>query len=180
MNDELKIEWGLIESSKLDPQCFEPLYKKYYELILKFSYKRLDTVEDAYEITGNTFAKALENIGKYKQQGFLFSSWLYRIAINEINEFYRKAKKNRTVNIDDTASRYIAEETGRDKQELSQSLKVALQYLDLEELELLELRFFEERPFSEVAEILGITENNAKVKTYRVIDKLRIIFGKVS
>jgi RNA polymerase sigma-70 factor (ECF subfamily) len=44
----------------------------------------------------------------------------------------------------------------------------------------LELRFFEERPFSEVADILGITENNAKVKTYRVIDKLRIIFKKVS
>lgn len=180
MNDELKTEWGLIESAKLDSQSFEPLYNKYYELILKFAYKRLDTVEDAYEITANTFAKALSNIGKYRQQGFLFSSWLYRIAINEINEFYRNAKKKRTVNIDDTAARYIAEETGRDRQELNQSLKIALQYLDVQELQLLELRFFEERPFSEVAEILGITENNAKVKTYRVIDKLKVIFGKVS
>ena len=41
---------------------------------------------------------------------------------------------------------------------------------------LIELRFFEERPFSEVAEIIGITENNAKVKTYRAIDRLKIIY----
>ena len=169
-----------IEESKTNPKCFEPLYVKYYELILKFVYKRVESFDDTKEIVAIVFTKALTNIIKYRDQGFPFSSWLYRIAINEINEFYRKAKKNRTVNIDDTASRYIAEETGRDKQELSQSLKVALQYLDVEELQLLELRFFDERPFSEVAEILGITENNAKVKTYRVIDKLRIIFGKLS
>ena len=41
------------------------------------------------------------------------------------------------------------------------------------ELEVIELRFFEKRSFSEVAQILEITENNAKVKTYRALDKLR-------
>lgn len=180
MNDVLTTEWELIENAKSNPRHFEPIYKKYYEQVLRFAYKRLESVEDAYEVVANTFAKALENIGKYQYRGVKFSSWLYRIAINEINQFYRETNKKRTICIDNTSVKYIAEETGRDKLELSASLKAALQYLNEEEVQILELRFFEERPFAEVGEILGITENNAKVRTYRVIDKLRTIFNKLS
>ncbi len=50
-----------------------------------------------------------------------------------------------------------------------------LNELDEAEVQLLELRFFEQRPFKEVAYILEITENNAKVKTYRILDKLKKI-----
>jgi RNA polymerase sigma-70 factor (ECF subfamily) len=42
-----------------------------------------------------------------------------------------------------------------------------------EDLQLIEMRFFEKRAFKEIGEILEITENNAKVKVYRVIDKLK-------
>ena len=46
------------------------------------------------------------------------------------------------------------------------------------DLEILELRFFEKRPFKEVADILGITESNAKVRTYRVLERLKKIMLK--
>jgi RNA polymerase sigma-70 factor (ECF subfamily) len=123
MKNEAQTESVLIENSKMNPDSFEPLYIKYYQQILKFSYKRLDSLDDAYEITALTFAKALSNIDKYKQQGLLFSSWLYRIAINEINQFYRDSNKKRTINIDDTNARYIGTETGKDAEELRSCLK---------------------------------------------------------
>jgi RNA polymerase sigma-70 factor (ECF subfamily) len=179
MKNEAQEEWIQIENAKHNPQCFESLYIKYYEKILKFVYSRMDSLDDAYEITASTFSKALSNIGKYQYQGLLFSSWLHRIAINEINQYYRDTKKNRTINIDDAHIKYIQHETGKETQELYQALKIALQYLNLDEIQLLELRFYEEHSFSEVAEILGITENNAKVKTYRVIAKLKVLFKKV-
>ena len=82
------------------------------------------------------------------------------------------------------AFKQIAEVTnirdGNAQKELNDTLKLALQYLKLEEIELIELRYFEERSFAEVALIMGITENNAKVKVYRIIDKLKIIFSKLS
>ena len=53
-------------------------------------------------------------------------------------------------------------------------------YLRPEELTIIELRFFEELPFSEVGMIIGISENNAKVRTYRVLDKLRNVFKKLA
>jgi RNA polymerase sigma-70 factor (ECF subfamily) len=41
------------------------------------------------------------------------------------------------------------------------------------DLQLIELRFFEHRPFKEIAEILDMTESNAKVKTYRILERLK-------
>ena len=169
-----------IEESKTNPQCFEPLYVKYYELILKFVYKRVESFDDCKEIVAIVFTKALTNINKYKDQGFPFSSWLYRIAINEINQFYRNSKKMRAISIDEKGIKNLVAETDTEKRELISNLKIALNYLSEEEYMIIELRYFEERPFSEVGEILGITENNAKVKTYRIIEKLKGVYDKVS
>ncbi len=169
-----------IERSKTDPQCFEPLYVHYYPLILKFIYKRVEALDDCREITSIVFTKALANIKKYKDQGFPFSSWLYRIAINEITQFYRDSKKMRAISIDERGIKSMAEETDSDKKELIAQLKIALKHLTEEELQIIELRYFEERPFIEVGQILGITENNAKVKTYRALDKLKAVYQKVA
>jgi RNA polymerase sigma-70 factor (ECF subfamily) len=169
-----------IEKSKTDLNCFEPLYTNYYPQILKFVYKRVEALDDSREITAIVFTKALTNIKKYKDQGFPFSSWLYRIAINEINQFYRNSKKQRAIDIDEKGIRAIAVETDTDKKEMLSNLKEALKYLSEEELQIIELRYFEERPFAEVAQILEITENNAKVKTYRIIDKLKEAYAKIA
>jgi RNA polymerase sigma-70 factor (ECF subfamily) len=177
MDRALEIEH--IEASKNDSQRFEPLYKHYYPAIIKFVYKRVETLDDCREITSIVFAKALSSIKNYQQKGFPFSSWLYRIAINEITQFYRDSKKARIISLDDKSIRNIVEDSGKPDPELLASLKKALLYLEEDELELIQLRFFEERSFAEVGEIIGITEINAKIRTYRVIDKLRIHFSKL-
>jgi RNA polymerase sigma-70 factor (ECF subfamily) len=168
-----------IEQSKTDPNCFEPLYITYYEQMLKFVYKRVESFDDSKEIVSIVFTKALLNINKYKDQGFPFSSWLYRIAINEINQFYRDSKRMRAISLDERSIQNLASETYTEKNELLDNLKRSLHYLSEDELLIIELRFFEERPFLEVAAILDITENNAKVKTYRILDKLRSIYAKM-
>lgn len=169
-----------IEDSKADPQCFEPLYIRYYEPILRFVYKRIEHLDDVREVTSIVFTKALTNINSYKDQGFPFSSWLYRIAINEINQFYRDSNKIRVISIDEKGIDTIAEETGNSKEELISTLQKALLHLSAEDFMLLELRYFENRPFSEVGQLLNITEVNAKIKTYRILEKLKSIYAKVS
>ena len=177
---EIDIEKKQIEDSKTNPKCFEPIYLKYYELILKFVYKRIEDLDDSREITSIVFAKACINISKYKDRGFAISSWLYRIAINEINLFYRQSKKTRVMSLDDRSVKSIADESKTLNVDHLTALKKALLYLAENELMLIELRYFEERPFSEVGQILEISENNAKVKTYRVIDKLKKIYEKIT
>ncbi|MBL7917463.1 MAG: sigma-70 family RNA polymerase sigma factor [Bacteroidia bacterium] len=173
--DEKKI----IEDSKKDPQCFEALYNKYYEIILKFVFKRVESLDDCREVTAIVFTKALANIGKYTHKGFPFSSWLYRIAINEIAQFYRNQSKHRIISLNEKGLNNIVDEAGKET-ELITVLKTALMYLPKNDLLLIELRYFEEKSFSEIGDILEITENNAKVKTYRAIDKLKKIYSKIS
>src|SRR5688572_30356328 len=74
-----------IREAKADPALFRPLYDRYYERIFKFLYQRLDEKEDAFDLCSQVFLKALTNLGKYRSVGVPFSSWLYRIARNELN-----------------------------------------------------------------------------------------------
>ena len=64
------------------------------------------------------------------------------------------------------------------EEELKHKLPFILEKLKPGELHLIELRFLEGRAFKEIAEILNITETYAKVRTYRVLDKLKKLFIK--
>lgn len=177
---ELENEQQIIDKAKENSAAFEPLYNLYYERILRFVYKRMEALEDSRDVTSMVFIKALSNIGKYQHQGLPFSSWLYRIAVNEVNLFYRRNKKARVISLDDNSLKTIANEAeGFTKDDLA-LLKMALLHLNEDELQIIELRYFEERPFSQVAQILEITENNAKVKTYRILDKLKKLFTQLA
>jgi len=160
-----------------DPSCFETLYKKYYKQILLFVYQRVDTKDDALDVTAQVFLKALTNISHYTFKGVPFSAWLYRMALNELNLMFRKNKLTRALNIEVDNMDEIAEELdihAGDKEKHLDRLSFALADLPGDDLTLIEMRFFEKRPFSEIGDILNITENNAKVKVYRIIDKLKM------
>ncbi|MCE5300834.1 MAG: sigma-70 family RNA polymerase sigma factor, partial [Spirochaetia bacterium] len=83
-------ERQLIECAKKDPQAFGLLYDKYYDRILRYAMYRTGSAEAGRDITSETFFKALKHIGSFRWKGFPFSSWLYRIAGNEIKMYFRK------------------------------------------------------------------------------------------
>jgi RNA polymerase sigma-70 factor (ECF subfamily) len=175
--EQMLYEQKEIEAAKSNPAMFEPFYKKYYEPILKFVYKRVDSKESAYDVTSQVFLNAMLKIHQFKYGSTPFSAWLYRIAINEINQLYRKEKIQRTVKIDEDELRYMAAEMDGEEDIETRYKKIAdvLGNLPEEEIQMVELRFFERRAFKEIGEILNITENNAKVKLYRIIDKLKTL-----
>jgi len=163
-----------VEEAKRNPVNFEILYNTYYEKIFRFVYQRVDKKEFAFDITQQVFMNAMLNIKKYEYRGLPFSSWLYRIARNELNQLFRKNSSHRTINIDETDLRYVADEMKVDAlEEYSQKLPDVIAELDEDDLQLIEMRFFEKRAFKEIADILDITENNAKVKLYRVLEKMK-------
>jgi RNA polymerase sigma-70 factor (ECF subfamily) len=118
-------------------------------------------------------------LNTYTFKGVPFSAWLYIIAINEVNQHFRKANKNRVVALEDKFVDTIKYEFDN-KEELEiniEKLSKVIQMLKPDEITIIELRFFEERPFKEVADILGLTETNAKVKVYRIVQKMKELFN---
>jgi RNA polymerase sigma-70 factor (ECF subfamily) len=62
---------------------------------------------------------------------------------------------------------------GRDDEMMMKAMLKAIKKLKAPEMEMIEMRFFEKRSFREIGEILGMTENNAKVKMFRIIQRLK-------
>lgn len=173
-------EWQEVQAAQQNPAHFRVLYNRYYEPIFRFVFKR--TLDEALsaDLTAQVFLKALQNLASYTFKGVPFSAWLFRVASNEIAQYYRAQQKKRVVALEEERVKDIVEEYD-DKAQLELDihlLKEVMQELKEEEIELLELRFFEQRPFKEVAQILDITENNAKVKIYRLLQKMKKKFAK--
>lgn len=171
---DLAGEQQVVEAAKKDPARFAALYDKYYEQIFRFIYQRVDDKEAAFDATQQTFLKALNNLYKYEFRGVPFASWLYRIASSEVNNLFRMQKAQRTVNIESANIFTIIEEIEESRiDEYHDKIVSIISRLPEAELQLIEMRFFEKRSFREIGEILDMTENNAKVKTYRILDKLK-------
>jgi RNA polymerase sigma-70 factor, ECF subfamily len=167
-------EEDLIRAAQEDRRKFEALYNKYYEPVFRFAYQRLNDKETAYDITSQVFLNAMLNLKNYSTRGLPFSAWLFRITINELNGLFRKNNNAKAINVKmEQIHELIAEMKENDLELQDQLLTNALTELEQEDLQLIEMRFFEKRSFAEIGQILNITENNAKVKTYRVIDVLR-------
>jgi RNA polymerase sigma-70 factor (ECF subfamily) len=176
------IEESLIKRSQADPQAFRTLYEKYFKRIFLFVLHRVGDRQIAADISSQVFLKALLNLKKFKFRGVPFSAWLFRIALNECNDYFRKSLRYRIVTIEDHIVEDLHEELIQNSREedLRHQLPEILEKLAVDELQLIELRFFEQRPFKEVADIIGVTENYAKVKVYRVLQKMKKFFLKPS
>lgn len=178
--DRLMQELKWIKRAKEDPRSFEPLYNKYYEQIFRYIYQRMDDKEMAHDITSQVFLKALNNLHKYEYRGVPFASWLYRIAKSELYQSFRDEKATRTVNVESVSLADMIDEMEEDLSDEKRALLIrAIAELSEEDTQMIEMRFFEKRSFREIGEILDMTENNAKVKAHRIIQKMKKLFNEI-
>ena len=161
----MEAEWQEIQAAQQNPARFRPLYERYYESIFRFIFRRTADGDLAADICSQVFLKALQRLGGYQFRGVPFSAWLFRIASNEVAQHFRQNSQKRTVSVEENTLSEVAEEMEVEGELWEvEDLVQALDTLKPDELTLIELRFFEQRPFKEVAEIMGITESNSKVK----------------
>jgi RNA polymerase sigma-70 factor (ECF subfamily) len=120
----------------------------------------------------------MQSIDRYNYRGIPFSAWLYRIASNEVTQHFRDQQKFRIVSLEnDDVNEMMDEDYGHIEFAKREALFSEMKKLNAADLELLEMRFFEKRTFKEIGDIKGITENNAKVKVHRILNRVR---GKIS
>lgn len=177
-DDDIRKEYTILERSRKDSKAFGELYEKYFDRIFNFIYRQIDDEDLTADLCSQTFLNALNNVDKFEFRGVPVSAWFYRIAANEVNKHYRKIKKERVFSIEEVRVKELMD-WGDDTwdEELVQRLLEFMKELPTDMLEVLELRFFEDKDFKEIAFILQITESGAKMRTYRALDRLRIKFN---
>ena len=178
-----KHEENLVQRAKGDPHAFGELFDKYYDQILNYVVHRTANVSLAEELTSNTFFKALEKIQSFKWRNIPFSAWLYKIASNEINGYYRKNKKSFTT-IEDVEDKIEDElsladkEISREENEIASNilfanLHSALLELKIKYQEVIVLKYFEKKSIAEISSITGKTEGTVKSLLHRGLNQMK-------
>lgn len=171
---EILDEYLILDRSKNDPKAFGELYERYFDRIFSFIYRQTDDEDLTADLCSQTFLTVLKNVERYEFRGVPFSAWLYKIASNEVNKHYRKKKRTQIFSIEETRVRELMDQANEGyDEEVIQRLMDYLKELPTDMLHVLQLRFFEDKDFKEIAFILDITESGAKMRTYRALDRLR-------
>ncbi len=185
-------EKELIERAKKDPEAFAVLYERNFMQIFRYAMHRTGDAEASYDITSETFMKALKKIGSFRSTGAPFSAWLFKIAINEIRLHYRRKKRGALLfdepdyiySLENSRVSAGIQEELAEAQEAADTNKVlqvllrAMRDMDENYKDALILRYVEGKKISEISQITGKSEGTIKSLLSRGIEKLKKIMEK--
>lgn len=179
-------EAQLIEQCRTDAAAFGQVFDAWYKPVFGYIMRRTGDYDLSKDIAAETFLKAFLKIGGFQWRGIRLSSWLYRIATNELNQYYRSSKyKPQSLQqlMENPQMEKLLHENAADEREMmEQELKAYDDYnrirqnllkLNIKYQEVISLRYFEQKTNTEIGEILGKNEGTIKSLLSRGLEKLR-------
>lgn len=169
MNDEQL--FLLIQKAKdKDQKAQTKLINVFWVDVFSFVMKKVRDENDADEITVNVFSKVLSKLDMFDPH-FQFKTWVLTIAQNTVIDFWRKKNRDNedaVENLDEVKNQYAKspEELLISEEEQKKIIKT-IESLDANYQDIIRLRFFEEKSIKEIAEELGISVANTKVRVMR-------------
>jgi len=178
-------EAELLKNIRKKPEIFSELFKLYYRPIFGYILRRTGSFDDTADIAAETFLNAFQHIQNFKYTGISVKVWLYRIATNEVNLYFRHKQKHNSIfdrlNIEDwnIFKNYMDEDRNDIETELQKhnqfvAVLKELKAIPVKYQEVIALRYFEGKSNKEIVEILNINEGTLKSLLSRGLEKLRI------
>ncbi|HOI60097.1 MAG TPA: RNA polymerase sigma factor [Candidatus Pacearchaeota archaeon] len=175
------------KSKNKDREAFSELFDFYYDKIFNYVFRRTLNIDYAKDITSNTFLKVLKYLNDFKWKGGdnSFNAWIYKIATNEINQYFRKQNKYKLI-VDEENFKELGDcgETVREIENRLENdeylliLNKGMKQLKPIYQDILHLRYFEELSYEEISKILSKNETTIRVYSKRALEKLKLILEK--
>lgn len=160
-----------------DRRAFDELVRHYQRPIYHLAYRYLRSEADAKDLAQRTFLKVYGALPRFRAEAS-FRTWIYRIAINLcLNELRdrRRGESSDRPEVIEQATTPGPDVESLDEQARGAWLRRAIASLPPKQRMVLELRIYDELPFREVAELVGSTENAAKVNFHHAVKRLRAL-----
>lgn len=150
---------------------FKLLLDQYQER-LYWQIRRLVTEhDDASDVLQNALVKIIRNIDRFQEQSKLYT-WMYRIATNEALSFLERQKRKGTTSIDGTTALQLAAATPFDEGHTEQLLQTAIRSLPKRQQEVFNLRYFEDRSYQDIADLLNLSVGSLKASYHHAVKKI--------
>ena len=161
-----------------DQQAYAELVSRYQNYVFTLAFRFMKNREDAEEVSQDIFVKAYRALADFKGSS-KFSTWLYTIVNNTCITFLRK-KKLQTYSLDKEGVFEAADsqDSGMRANLVEQKSKVAMvnsaiSLLSPDDAEIITLFYKSEQSLEEIASILGVETNAAKVRLHRARTRLK-------
>ncbi len=183
LSDKAKKDYMLVQRAlnDKDQRAYTELMGRYKDSVFYMLLKMVNNSDDAEDLTIETFSKAFKRLDQYTPQ-FAFSTWLFKIASNHSIDFIRK-KRIRAISIDqgysnEDGEKYVIPvkedsldpEESMQKDERIQRMRDVVEKLKPRYKRLVELRYFEEKSYEEISEILELPLGTVKAQLFRARD----------
>ncbi len=154
-------------------QAFRLLFERYAPILLRLTRRHLRSDELAEEIVQQTFFR-LHGARNDFRRGSKLRPWVMTIAMNLVREHWRRKKRRKMTSLEvETQAAPEAEFMPLEIRERSMLLHAALEKLPTSQREVVELHWFQERPYAEVATIVGTSEGAVRVRAHRAYATLK-------
>jgi len=182
LSEKAQYDYKLVLSAINGTQkAYEELFKRYKDAIFFMLLKMVNNKNDAEDLTFEAFGKAFRNIKQYSPK-YAFSTWLFKIASNNCIDFLRK-KKGNTISIDgrddsdNERTIPLESNTLNPEQEFIKDQKAKIMRNEVGRLKeryrrLIELRYFEEFSYEEIAQELNLPIGTVKAQLFRARELL--------
>ena len=175
MHDEQSL---IRRAQQHDEMALTQLYEENFDRIYRYIVLKIGDRTEAEDMTQQVFLNVLKSISSYKWQGMPFTSWLYRIAHNQIVDHLRKKSRRTMVPLDESIPAI-----GGDPEHLAvrrveiEELTIAAKKLTAAQQEVISLRFAAELSVAEVASVMGKSEGAVKALQHSAIIALRKVLS---
>ncbi|NOZ62333.1 MAG: sigma-70 family RNA polymerase sigma factor [Calditrichaeota bacterium] len=166
-----------------DQQAYKEILRRYRPPLYNLLYRMVRNKMDTEDLVQEAFIKAFSSLASFNHN-YAFSTWLYKIAINNCIDYFRK-KKLKTLSIDTP----IDSKDGEIKRELpdvsfrpdknilneekDRMIQEAIQKLQEKYRTPIILRHQEEKSYEEISEIMGIPLGTVKARIFRAREMLK-------
>ena len=152
------------------------LVKRYEKGIYNYALRMVSNHADAMDLMQDIFIALFRNLHTFRAES-PFKGWLYKIAHYRCIEYYRKKRPMQS--LDDTPEQTDEHSSDCPEQTLfaqqqSSTLIKSMQRLPIKQKLVVELKFFQQCTFEDIAHQLGISTNTAKSQLYSALDKLKL------
>lgn len=184
MNPEQEKE--LIQQCRTDPAAFGQVFDLWYKPVFGYIIRRTANYDLSKDIAAETFLKAFLKISSFQWRGISLSAWLFRIATNELNMYYRSSRyKPQSLQqlLENPQMEKLLHQQGDDEREVMEKelqafndynlIRTNLLKLDVKYQEVIALRYFEQKTNGEISHILDKSEGTVKSLLSRGLEKLR-------
>ncbi|MBN2545616.1 MAG: sigma-70 family RNA polymerase sigma factor [Spirochaetes bacterium] len=167
----------LAKDSLYSKKAMEMLFDKIYPIIWHFYKVRLNSTEDAEDLTQNACIKVVRNLDKFDSLKGTFLTWMYKVIQNMLYDFFRQKKivtEDIEIEILDSAASPLDDVIFNENQKI---LKESIKNLGKRQKEIIEMKYFFNMKNREIAESLNIKEKTVSSLLSRSLDKLEKILN---